>query len=332
MSTNDVFDIEAATLHQDTHKPKAHAIPSSLRNSLIIVIGEFCGTFMFLFLSFIGAQTAINNNDPKNTDPNTPMLPMTLLYIACSFGTALAVNVWIFYRVTGGMFNPAVTLGLVLIGAVKPIRALMIVPTQLVAGIAAAAVVDGILPGPLKVANSLGNNTTTVQGVFLEMFLTAQLVLTVYFLAVEKHRATYLAPIGIGAAVFIAHIAGTNYTGTSINPARSLGPAVIAGFPSYHWIYWVGPFMGTLLAFAVYTVMKYLDYGTANPGQDDDSIDGANESMLARVKPRQQAFELVSQRSQGTLIASPTKQVVSPDVVSDRDFAQNASPPRSSHM
>lgn len=177
---------------------------------------------------------------------------------------------------------------MVLVGAVKPLRAAMVVPTQIIAGIAAAAVVDGILPGALKVGNALGDGTRPVQGVFLEMFLTAQLVLTVYFLAVEKHRATYLAPIGIGASVFIAHIAGTNYTGTSVNPARSFGPAVIVGFPGYHWIYWVGPFLGTGLAFAVYTCMKLLDYSTANPGQDTDDIDRSNKYKSAPVKPRRQ--------------------------------------------
>lgn len=61
---------------------------------------------MFLLLSFIGAQTAITTNDPSS--PGAPLLPFSLMYIAASFGTALAVNVWIFYRVTGGMFNPAV--------------------------------------------------------------------------------------------------------------------------------------------------------------------------------------------------------------------------------
>lgn len=103
------------------------------------------------------------------------------------------------------------------------------------------------------------------------MFLTSQLVITVYFLAVEKHRATFLAPLGIGLAVFIAHLCGTNFTGTGINPARSFGPAVVTDFTGYQWIYWVGPFLGALLAFAVYTILKWLEYHTANPGQDDDS-------------------------------------------------------------
>jgi aquaporin related protein len=146
----------------------------------------------------------------------------------------------------------------------------LIFPTQLVAAIAAAAVTDALLPGPLLVANKLSSGTSISRGLFIEMFLTAQLVITVYFLAVEKHRSTFLAPLGIGLAVFIAHICGTNFTGTGINPARSFGPAVVTDFTGYQWIYWVGPFLGSFLAFAVYTILKWMEYHTANPGQDDD--------------------------------------------------------------
>ncbi|PTB40284.1 hypothetical protein M441DRAFT_170459, partial [Trichoderma asperellum CBS 433.97] len=241
----------------------------SMRNELVVVFGEFCGTFMFLLMSYIGTQAAIDNNSPGN--PDAPLFPFSLMYIAASFGTALAVNVWVFYRVTGGMFNPAVTLGLVLVGAVKPLRGLLILPTQIVAGIAAAAVTDALLPGPLLVANKLSSGTSISRGLFIEMFLTSQLVITVYFLAVEKHRATFLAPLGIGLSVFIAHLCGTNFTGTGINPARSFGPCVVTSFTGYQWIYWAGPFMGALLAFAVYSILKWMEYHNANPGQDDDS-------------------------------------------------------------
>ena len=167
-----------------------------------------------------------------------------------------------------------------LVGAVRPLRALYVFPTQIVAGICAAAVADGLLPGPLTVGDALGAGTNVAQGLFIEMFLTAQLVLTVYFLAVEKHRSTYLAPVGLGVSIFICHICGTNYTGTGINPARSFGPAVIQGFPSYHWIYWLGPMMGTFLAFGVYTVLKGLEYQTANPGQDSDDVEKANRDTM----------------------------------------------------
>ncbi|KAL7802255.1 aquaporin-like protein [Trichoderma aethiopicum] len=259
--------------------PRLLSSRDTIRNELIVVFGEFCGTFMFLLMAFIGTQAAIENNSPGN--PDAPLFPFSLMYIAASFGTAVAVNVWVFYRITGGMFNPAVTLGLVLVGAVSPLRGLLIFPTQLVAAIAAAAVTDALLPGPLLVANKLSSGTSISRGLFIEMFLTAQLVITVYFLAVEKHRATFLAPLGIGLAVFIAHICGTNYTGTSINPARSFGPAVVTDFTGYQWIYWLGPFLGSFLAFVVYTILKWMEYHTANPGQDDDTAAKKTPAGLA---------------------------------------------------
>ncbi|KJZ77262.1 hypothetical protein HIM_03583 [Hirsutella minnesotensis 3608] len=261
-----------------TSKGTYYFVPSETRNNLIVIIGEFSGTFMFLLLSFIGAQAAIITNNPSNT--KAPLAPASILFIAVAFGVSLTVNVWIFFRVSGGMFNPAVTLGLVLVGAVPPLRGLLIFPAQLAAGIAASAIVFVLLPGDLSVGSALGSDTNVAQGLFIEMFLTAQLVLTVYFLAVEKHRATYIAPIGIGASVVVAHLAGINFTGCSINPARTLGPAVFVGFPNYHWIYWIGPFLGALLAWIVYSLLKWLDYKTANPGQDADDIEAGFRDIV----------------------------------------------------
>lgn len=74
------------------------------------------------------------------------------------------------------------------------------------------------------------------------MFLTAQLVLVVFMLAVEKHKSTFLAPVGIGLTLFVSEIVGVYYTGGSLNPARSFGPDVVVGsFPGYHWIYCLSP-------------------------------------------------------------------------------------------
>jgi hypothetical protein len=84
----------------------SHMFPDPARNLMVVAIGEFCGTFMFLLLSFVGVQTALLTND--GGDQTLPLGPSGLFYIASSFGAALAVNVWIFFRVTGGMFNPAV--------------------------------------------------------------------------------------------------------------------------------------------------------------------------------------------------------------------------------
>jgi aquaporin related protein len=148
-----------------------------------------------------------------------------------------------------------------------------------VAAIAAAAVVDGLIPGMLLVANTLGGGASRTQGLFIEFFLTAQLVLTVYFLAVEKHRSTFIAPLGIGLSVFISHIVATRWTGTSINPARSFGPCVVTKFTNYQWIYWLGPLAGAVLAFAVFRLFKWLEYQTANPGQDAIDIEEAAKAQ-----------------------------------------------------
>lgn len=141
---------------------------------------------------------------------------------------------------------------------------------------AAAGVVSAILPGPLSVSTTLGHGVSVTRGVFLEMFLTSLLVFTVFMLAAEKHKATFLAPIGIGIALFVAELVGVFFTGGSLNPARSFGPCVVTkSFPGYHYIYWVGPLMGTLLAFGMYKIVKAVDYETVNPGQDFDDHETA---------------------------------------------------------
>lgn len=68
--------------------------------------------------------------------------------------------------------------------------------------------VSGLFPGPMKVQTSLGDGTSVNQGLFIEMFLTAELIFTILMLAVEKHRATPMAPVGIGAALFLGHVIG----------------------------------------------------------------------------------------------------------------------------
>ncbi|KAF3935181.1 Aquaporin-4 [Dactylellina cionopaga] len=126
------------------------------------------------------------------------------------------------------------------------------------------------------------------------MFLTAELVFTIFMLANEKNKATFLAPVGIGLALFVSELAGVFYTGGSLNPARTFGPAVVLHtFDGYHWIYWIGPFLGSILATAFYKFIKILEYETANPYQDAD-LDGARitkELEEARSSATQQSSE-----------------------------------------
>ncbi|KAJ5163844.1 uncharacterized protein N7500_005674 [Penicillium coprophilum] len=174
-----------------------------------------------------------------------------------------------------------VTLALCLTGGMSPIRGLCVFPAQLVAGIAAAGVTSALFPGPLNCETRLGGGASISQGLFIEMFLTTQLVFVIIMLAVVKHKSTYLAPVGIGLAFFVAEMIGIYYTGGSLNPARSLGPDVInRSFPGYHWIYWVGPLLGSLLASAFYHILRIAHWEKTNPGQDYNEEEVARKQSL----------------------------------------------------
>src|ERR1700712_1551859 len=104
-----------------------------------------------------------------------------------------------------------------------------------------------MFPGPIAVVTRLTNGTSIKQGIFIEMFLTSLLVFVILMLAAEKSRATFIAPVGIGLALFVAELCGmipnyrttrlsksTNpslgvyFTGGSLNPTRSFGPSAVA--------------------------------------------------------------------------------------------------------
>lgn len=101
-----------------------------------------------------------------------------------------------------------VTLTLYLVGAVPGLRTIYIMIAQMIAGIAAAGMASLLFPGPMRVDLKLGGGTSISQGLFIEMFTTILLVFTVVMLAAVKHKATYLAPLGIGLALFVDHLTG----------------------------------------------------------------------------------------------------------------------------
>ena len=176
------------------HLPLLHYLPRNFRPHFVAMSGELVGTFLFLFFAFAGTQVANTTQNGQVTDSTTVN---TVLFISLSFGFSLAVNAWVFFRISGGLFNPAVTLGMCLVGALPWLRGGLIFVAQLLGAISSAAVVSCLFPGPLVVATSLTSGTSVAQGLFIEMFLTAELVFTIFMLAAEKHKATFIAPIGM---------------------------------------------------------------------------------------------------------------------------------------
>lgn len=249
------------------------------RNHLVAAIGEFCGTFIFLWSAFVIAQIANSDLDVKRTGGSHPG---QLIMIAFGFGFSVMFAVFIFFRVSGGNLNPAVTLTLMLTNVIPWPRALVMWLAQMVAGMAAAGAASAMTPGPILFANGLGGGCSKSRGLFLEAFGTAILCSTVMFMAVEKHRAAPMAPFAIGIALFVGHLICVYYTGAGLNPARSFGPCIAKrSFPVYHWIYWVGPIIGAFMSALLWKLLKVLRYETCNPGQDDIAEAKAREYVEA---------------------------------------------------
>ncbi|KAL2609110.1 hypothetical protein R1flu_027683 [Riccia fluitans] len=102
--------------------------------------------------------------------------------------------------------------------------------------------------------HGLGANVGAVGGIVLEIVLTFSLVFVVYATAVDPKKGSIgiVAPLAIGFTVLVNHFIGVPYTGASMNPARSFGPAFATWDSTNHWIYWVGPLIGGALAGVVY--------------------------------------------------------------------------------
>jgi aquaporin rerated protein, other eukaryote len=253
-------------------RPWTQWMNSSFKNHFVASLGEFVGTTMFLFFAFGGTEVAnigsnVNPTNSSSSDSNTTTGATTgfnvavLLYISVAFGFSLMVNVWIFFRISGGLFNPAVTLAMLMVRAISVTRAVCLFVSQMLGSLLASVIVRYLFPENFNTRTTLGGGATLVQGVFIEAILTAELVFTIFMLAKEKHRATFIAPVGIGLALFIAEMVGVEFTGGSLNPARSFGPCAVTGtFDPEHWIYWVGPLGGSLIAVAFYKFIKTLEY------------------------------------------------------------------------
>lgn len=126
------------------------------------------GTFMFLLIAFLGHSVAVER--AGDSGPNGAASSQTLVYISLCYGFSLLINAWTMFRVSGGLFNPAVTLGLVLAGKLEVIRGVVFLPVQVVAAMSAAGIVKAMIPGDIRqVQTTLAAEVSIAQGLFLEM-------------------------------------------------------------------------------------------------------------------------------------------------------------------
>ncbi|BFZ02854.1 hypothetical protein BsWGS_05893 [Bradybaena similaris] len=250
--TDSVIMSEHTTLINNSVESERRLVISELRLTDIFdqylrpCLTEFFGVAIFVF---IGTSAACS--------------PLAVEGVALAHGLTIALLVIGTGSISGAHLNPAVTLGIWIGGGIAPILAVLYVISQLIGAILGAAFALGVVGySAYDKCNGGGHvlpdHIAPGQAFLCEVLLTALLVTTVLVAAVDSSSKNSLAPLAIGFAVTVDILAGATFSGASMNPARSFGPAVVvhnSSVWSYHWIYWVGPAIGAIVAGLIYRLL-----------------------------------------------------------------------------
>ena len=178
-----------------------------------------------------------------------------VIMISLGHGAAIGLMVYTFGHVSGAHINPAVTIPMIITKKIGIKDGIAYIIFQLIGAIAAAASLKAILPelgakvnfgtqgGPSELLNH-----NVMSGLGVEIILTFFLVTVIFMTAVHKKAPAGMYGLAIGGMIFLIHLVGVPLTGASVNPARTFGPALISGSWEFHWIYWVGPIIGGIIA------------------------------------------------------------------------------------
>ncbi|KAH7662646.1 aquaporin PIP protein [Dioscorea alata] len=227
------------------------------------VIAEFIATLLFLYITVATVIGYKHMSDDKLGNPDAACSGVGILGIAWAFGGMIFILVYCTAGISGGHINPAVTFGLFLARKVSLVRALLYMIAQCLGAICGVGLVKAFQKAFYNRygggANTLASGYSRGTGLGAEIIGTFVLVYTVFSATDPKRNARdshvpVLAPLPIGFAVFMVHLATIPITGTGINPARSFGAAVIYNKDKAwddQWIFWVGPFIGAAIA-AIY--------------------------------------------------------------------------------
>lgn len=208
------------------------------------VLAELIGTFSFFLIGLMAILSTLSwHNGPD------------LVVIAFGFGLGLFAAIQIGGAVSGGHFNPAVTLGAFLDRRIDGPNAVGYVVAQVVGG-TAAALVALAMSSQASVARTItrpGNGLGDGQALVVELLFTAIFVCVI--LTVTR-RAPSQAPFAIPLTLVVIHLAIVPFTGSSVNPARSFASAIVGGDLGSLWVYVVGPLVGAVVGWAVFRVLS----------------------------------------------------------------------------
>ncbi|KAG7226460.1 hypothetical protein INR49_013872 [Caranx melampygus] len=213
-----------STLMEKGKKSPVSKPPNKYETLFQPCLAEIVGT---MFFCFIGCVSVIENV------PAAGRLQPALVH-----GLAVAVMVAVMDNISGSHFNPPFTIGIYLCGGMELTMVGPYLVSQLIGGVLGA--------GMAKPAD---------RAIFGEVAMTCLVTMVVLLVAVNSKTKTPMAPFLVGCTVIICVLAGGDVSGTCLNPARAFGPAVMTNYWTYHWVYWVGPIGGGLVAAALLRVV-----------------------------------------------------------------------------
>ncbi len=216
-------------------------------------LAELVGTFV---LTFLGCGAAVALGCGSDT--------ASIVGTAMAFGLAVVAMAYTIGGISGCHINPAITLGCFLTGRMTSKDCGMYMVFQTIGAILAAAVLKLIVttaePSAIITTDTGANACAfgVTNGLIVEIVLTCLFVLVVLGSTSKTNGATNnFAGLAIGLSLILIHLVGIHFTGTSVNPARSIGPALFAGGDalSQLWVFIVGPFAGGALAAGIWKVI-----------------------------------------------------------------------------
>ncbi len=208
-------------------------------------LAELIGTYLLVFLGTSAVVTALTLTGGK-------LQPQAVLAIGLTFGMSLVAIAYAFGPISGAHVNPAVTLGMVMAGKMPIGEAVGYWVAQFMGGILASVTVMAALGESAREfhfgANAPGSFGVGAAVAF-EVVSTMLFFLVIYGAAASKRAAGGFAGISIGLYLAASHLAGIPISGSSLNPARDLGPAVVSGGEVLAgvWVYFAGPLAGAAL-------------------------------------------------------------------------------------
>jgi MIP family channel proteins len=223
-------------------------------------VAEFVGTFTLVFIGVGSIMSLALLFGPALTNAQVQNVysGLTLVGVALAHGLAIAVMVSAVGHISGGHFNPAVTLGFVVTRRIAPTLAIVYWSMQFAAATAAAALLRWIFSEQTRAvtnlgAPALGTGIDRWQGLVVEIVLTFFLVWVVFATAVDP-GGTFksIAGLAIGLTITIDILAGGPLTGAAMNPARAFGPELLQRDWDDFWVWYLGPAIGAVIAALAY--------------------------------------------------------------------------------